>query len=64
MINNEIWYTIDIPRDKPCYQVNPELWQAYNQLRQARGLEIKMSKDFVTEQDVVIEIDLELMNNE
>jgi len=56
-------YIVDLPQNKPCYQVNPELWQKYNQLRQARGLEIKMSKDFVTEQDVVIEIDLELTAN-
>jgi hypothetical protein len=57
-------FIVDIPQNKPCYQVNPELWKTYNTLRLDRGLEIKLENNLITEQDVVIEIDLELMINE
>lgn len=64
MNNIEFLYNIDIPRNEPCFQVNPKLWLVYNQLRLDRGLDKKLENNLVTEQNVVIEIDLELLNNE
>ena len=53
-----------MPRNEPCYQVNPKLWRIYNLLRLNRGLDKKLENNLITEQIVVIEIDLELLNNE
>jgi hypothetical protein len=58
-IMTNIWYTVDEPRDIPCWQCNPNLWFIFNKLREQRGLSQLSNLDYFTEQYVVQTIDLE-----
>ena len=61
MTQNNVWYTVEDPRDLPCWKVNTKLWAIYNKLRAERGLIQLSNSDHISEQEVVQTIDLVLL---
>jgi hypothetical protein len=61
MLQNNIWYTAEDPRDLPCWKVNPKLWEVFNNLRQQNNLQKLNENDCFTEAYVVQTIDLFLL---
>lgn len=53
------WYTVDTPRDRPCWEVNPRLWEHFSRLMADRGATVTRNPIY-TEQCVVQAIDLSL----
>lgn len=53
------WYTIDIPRDKPCWQVNPGLWQFFCGVVSEATDKLPHRHDIYTESYVVQLLDKE-----
>ena len=51
---SKIWYTVEIPRDKPCWEVNPRLWAHFCGLH---GVAKSLENELYTEQYVVQAMD-------
>jgi hypothetical protein len=64
MLQNNIWYIVEDPRDLPCWKVNPKLWGVFNNLRQQNDLQKLDEHDCFTESYVVQSIDLILLKEQ
>lgn len=47
------WYTIDIPRTKPCAEVNPILWKHFTETYKIATGQAPIPTDMFTEELVV-----------
>jgi len=57
--DNRFWYTIDQPRDRPCWEINPPLWEAFKLWSAAKRGFIPDRKAIYTEQYIVQFLDTE-----
>lgn len=56
------WYTIDNPRDRPCWEVNPKLWDHFcDAIEHLYGMRPQRNQLY-TEQYVVQRMDMETVN--
>lgn len=47
------WYTIDIPRTRPCAEVNPNLWKNFKELYRQHIGKTPVQTELFTEEAVV-----------
>lgn len=58
------WYTVDLPRNKPCWEVNPNLWDCFSLAMQQRYGVDPVRSEIYTEEYVVQRMDMEISNRE
>lgn len=53
------WYTIENPRDQPCWEVNPRLWDSFSNTMLENHGSLPERNILYTEQYVVQRMDME-----
>lgn len=60
----DFWYTIEEPRNQPCWEVNPLLWEQFSKAMLGMHGAVPQRDLLYTEQYVVQRMDMETVKEE